>query len=282
MKYKTSALLVFLNFIFACSNPARQDNQKDSTENNAVRADSVTTDSVKGGNLVKSEAPDASVKITQGYAMPRIDDKQAQSPINILTDSAIKNSHESINLTFKVGVSAIENLGHTIQLDFKDGSTTLAGGKVYFSKQFHFHTPSEHLIDGMTFPLEMHIVNILDDSTDKNHPRYLVVAFLFKMGRENKFIKEFLNEIPVEEGKDSLQSGEVKFEDLFNTIPKNEQGYYSYKGSLTTPPYSETVDWIIKKYILEASPEQIFKIEKMEGDNARHVQALNKRRVSNS
>ncbi len=277
MKYKTSALLVFLNFIFACKNPVNQENQKDSTENTAVH-----TDTAISGNLVKSEAPDASGKITQGYALPRYDDKLVQSPINILTDSTIGDPHQAMNLTFKVGVSAIENLGHTIQLDFKEGSTTLAGGKVYFSKQFHFHTPSEHLIDGMTFPLEMHIVSILDDSADGKHPRYLVVAFLFKMGRENKFIKEFLNAVPADEGKDSLSPGLVNFDDLYNTIPKNEQGYYSYKGSLTTPPYNETVDWIVKKYILEASPEQIYKIEKMEGDNARHVQALNKRRVSNN
>ncbi len=277
MKYKTIALLVFLNFIFACKNPVSQENQKDSTENTVVH-----TDTVMSGNLVKSEAPDASGKIIQGYALPRYDDKQVQSPINILTDSTIVDPHQALNLTFKVGINAIENLGHTIQIDFKEGSTTLAGGKVYFSKQFHFHTPSEHLIDGMTFPLEMHIVNILDDSAYIKHPRYLVVAFLFKMGRENKFIKEFLNEIPADEGKDSLAPGSVNFDDLFSTIPKNEQGYYSYKGSLTTPPYNESVDWIVKKYILEASPEQIYKIEKMEGDNARHVQALNKRQVTNN
>jgi carbonic anhydrase len=100
------------------------------------------------------------------------------------------------------------------------------------------------------------------------------------MGRENKFIKEFLNAISKEEGKYTLPPGAVRFEDLFTTIPKNSpSGYYSYSGSLTTPPFSETVKWIVRKSILEASPEQIMAIEKMEGDNARHVQAMYTRKV---
>ena len=136
------------------------------------------------------------------------------------------------------------------------------------------------MIDGITYPMEMHIVNVLKDSDEKNNPQYLVIGLLFKMGRENTFIKEFLNAIPGEEGKDTLPSGAVRFEDLFLTLPKKEEtGYYSYNGSLTTPPYSETVRWIVRKYILEASPGQITAIEKMEGDNARHVRALYARKV---
>jgi carbonic anhydrase len=128
--------------------------------------------------------------------------------------------------------------------------------------------------------MEMHIVSVLKDSNSQNNPQYLVLGILFKMGKENKFIKEFLNSIPREEGKDTLPSGAVQFQDLFNGIPKNDpSGYYTYKGSFTTPPYTESVNWIVKKAILEASPEQISAIEKLEGDNARHVQALYARKV---
>jgi carbonic anhydrase len=259
-KYASYTLMVITIFTLVCRLPKNSDNQKDSTENTAAQKDTIT-----GGNMVKSEAPDAITKINQGYALPRYDDGLAQSPINILSDSTLKDSNTFFSIKFNSGITAVENLGHTIQLDFKEGSTTIAGGKTYSSRQFHFHTPSEHMIDGMTFPMEM---------------QYLVIGVLFKMGRENKFIKEFFNAIPQEEGKDTLPAGAVNFDDLFKTIPKNEPGgYYSYKGSLTTPPYSETVDWIVKKYILEASPEQINAIEKMEGDNARHVQALYSRKV---
>jgi carbonic anhydrase len=261
--------------ISACSNPKNNETQTDT-------AKSVTEPQkeVISGNMVKSEAPDAVTRIAQGYALPKYDDGQAQSPIDIFSDSTVKDNNQYISIKFNTGVTAIENLGHTIQLDFKEGSTTVAGGKTYSSKQFHFHTPSEHMIDGITYPMEMHIVNVLKDSDEKKNPQYLVIALLFKMGRENTFIKEFLKAIPGEEGKDTLPSGTVRFEDLFLTIPKKEEaGYYSYSGSLTTPPYSETVHWIVKKYILEASPEQISAIEKMEGDNARHVRALYARKV---
>ena len=275
MKYTIAVITLMINLISTCNNP-----KKNETITDTVQPATVQHEEIPAGNMVKSEAPDAVTKIAQGYALPKFDDGQSQSPIDIISDSTVKDSGQFISIKFKTGVTAIENLGHTIQLDFKEGSTTVAGGKTYSSRQFHFHTPSEHMIDGVTYPMEMHIVNVLKDSDEKKNPQYLVIGILFKMGRENTFIKEFLNAIPREEGKDTLPSGTVRFEDLFLTLPKKEDaGYYSYKGSLTTPPYSETVHWIVKKYILEASPAQITAIEKMEGDNARHVRALYARQV---
>jgi carbonic anhydrase len=139
---------------------------------------------------------------------------------------------EQLSFSFHSDISATENLGHTVQVDFKDGSTCISNGKNYTSKQFHFHTPSEHLIDGITYPMEMHIVSTITDSSNTNSQSYLVVGVLFKMGAENKFIKEFLDKIPNEEGKkNELQNGSVKLEDLFTYIPKNEmKSVYTYKG----------------------------------------------------
>jgi carbonic anhydrase len=266
-------LMIFI--ATGCNSPAPKENPKDTAIQTEQQA---AIDS--GNNMVKDEAPDAVTKVVQGYALPKSDDGQSQSPIDIISDSTTKDSGQFISIKFKTGITAVENLGHTIQLDFKEGSTTVAGGKTYASRQFHFHTPSEHMIDGVTYPMEMHIVNVLKDAGENKNPQYLVIGILFKMGRENPFIKEFLKAIPKEEGKDTLPSGTVRFEDLFLSLPaKEEAGYYSYNGSLTTPPYSETVHWIVKKHILEASPEQITAIEKMEGDNARHVRALYARKV---
>jgi carbonic anhydrase len=108
------------------------------------------------------------------------------------------------------------------------------------------------------------------------------VGMHFKMGQENKFMKEFLNAIPQQENKKvELSPGAVKLKDMFAGVTKNDlEAYYHYKGSLTTPPYTETVDWIVRKYIFEASPEQVAAIEKMEGDNARHVHALYNRKIA--
>ena len=101
-------------------------------------------------------------------------------------------------------------------------------------------------------------------------------------GKENKFIADFLNAIPKEEGgKTDLKAGTVKLAHLFGPMPKTIKGnYYNYRGSLTTPPYTESVRWYIAKQIFEATPAQIKAINKIEGNNARHVQALFDRTVS--
>ena len=231
-------------------------------------------------NEVKAEAPDAKTKIEQGYALPNETTNGAQSPINIISSKTSSEKQEQLTFSFQTYIEAAENLGHTIQVDFKPGSSCLVNGNQYSTRQFHFHTPSEHLIDGMTFPMEMHIVSVLNDSNNAS-PSYVVVGILFKMGAENKFMKEFLNKIPHEEGgKTELKTGEANLQDLLMLIPKDQQhSYYTYHGSLTTPPYTETVHWVIVKSVVEASEDQIMAIEKLEGNNARHVQALHDRKV---
>src|SRR5436190_16851164 len=200
--------------LLSCNNTTReQQKASDST----ISSEHPHTDTPLSDNEVKAEAPDAKIKIEYGYALPKHTAEVAQSPINIISGEADKDEKQQVSFAFHPDINAVENLGHTIQLDFKEGSTCIVNGKNYASKQFHFHTPSEHLVDGMTFPLEMHIVNILSDSINVNKPSYLVLAVLFKMGAENKFIKEFLDKIPKEEGeKNALQTGEVNLNDLLS------------------------------------------------------------------
>ena len=227
MKYSTAVFISLSLILNACNEPSKNAPQQDS-----IKSESTPVVNYAGDNQVKSEAPDALTRTEQGYAWPRNDDGKSQSPINILSDSTVRGSNQPIDVKFDAGIVAIENLGHTIQVDFKDGSTAMAAGRTYLTKQFHFHTPSEHLIDGVTYPMEMHIVNILKDSNTAHTSSYLVIALLFKMGRENKFIKEFLTAIPPDERKDTLR-GTVVFEDLFNPIPKNESTAYYTSVSYT-------------------------------------------------
>jgi carbonic anhydrase len=264
----------------ACNNTG---NEQQKVSDSTASDEHSHTDSALSNNEVKAEAPDAEAKTEQGYAFPRNGSDVAQSPVDIISNKADPAGKDQISFVFHSAFDTTENLGHTIQVDFKKGSTCTVNGKNYTSKQFHFHTPSEHLLDGMTFPMEMHIVNVWNDSANGNKPSYLVVAVLFKIGAENKFIGEFLDKIPHEEGeKNALTTDGVKPDDLFAQFPGNEiKSYYTYKGSLTTPPYTETVQWVIMKHVLEASEEQIMAIEKMEGNNARHVQAINDRKVYN-
>jgi carbonic anhydrase len=216
-----------------------------------------------------------------GYILPGLDHGFEQSPINILS-SKNKDDKHHITFYFKDEINKIENLGHTIQLDFKEGSTITQDDTTFNFKQCHFHTPSEHLIDGITYPMEMHIVNLMDEKDGQTIPQYLVVGVLFKLGEENKFIAEFLNSIPNAENENKeLEAGTVKLTDLFGDLEKEINGqYYHYKGSLTTPPYTESVRWYILKHIFEASAEQIEAINKVEGNNARHVQAVYGRTVT--
>lgn len=267
MKLKHAIIsALFASLFTACSKPASQENGADTTAT---------------ANEINATAPDANVKKQQGYIMPGLDHGFEQSPINIVS-AANEGGHHQITLYFKDEVNKIENLGHTVQLDFEEGSRLVQDDTTFHFKQCHFHTPSEHLLDGMTFPMEMHIVNIMPAEDPNATPQYLVIGVLFKEGKENPFINDFLAAIPKEEKQATeVKAGTVKLSDLFGAIPKEIQGnYYNYRGSLTTPPYTESVRWYIAKHIFEASAAQIEAINKIEGNNARHVQALYGRKVS--
>jgi len=214
----------------------------------------------------------------QQYALPGLNHGLLQSPVNILSSRAEGGHHEiSINL-HHAEPNYLENKGNTIQLDFKHGSSVTFDGKEYQLEQFHFHTPSEHQIDGITYPMEGHIVNMIEPKTPEDPPRYLVLSFLFRMGDEDPFIDSFLEQVPDEKGGEELEPGQVY---LSPNDRNPEYEYFHYRGSLTTPPYTETVDWLIVKEIQQASPEQIRRINLLEGDNARRVQGLYGRKVEN-
>ena len=208
------------------------------------------------------------------YTMPGLEHGLIQSPINILTAGLQEADRHDIEVTSirDDKATAVVNKGHTIELEFDPGTVVAFDNKHYDFKQAHFHTPSEHQIDGMTFPMEMHFVCELKDQ-NKQHPEYLVVAIFFKMGAENDFMSTFIDQIPIHENDTvSLEDKPVFIDDLVGPINPDRK-YYYYKGSLTTPPFTETVNWLILREIVEASPAQIKTINDLEGDNARHVQA---------
>ena len=263
MKHTLSPFLIFISIaLIACN------------QNNAGKStDIAAADTLKG-----KEVP---VK-TDGAILPGLDHGMEQSPINI-SSSTNDKGHHKVSLYFKDSINKVENLGHTVQLDFSEGSTINQDDTLFNFKQCHFHTPSEHHIDGMSFPMEMHIVSMMPDTNKKDTPQYLVISALFKEGKESKFIADFLSSIPKNENeKEAVPAGQVKLSDLFGSVSAELMGqYYYYRGSLTTPPYTESVRWHVTKHIFEASPEQIEAIHKIEGNNARQVQATFGRVVAN-
>ncbi|MDW7691130.1 carbonic anhydrase family protein [Flammeovirgaceae bacterium SG7u.111] len=228
-----------------------------------------------------SEHKEAQTLKAAYYCTPEFTSHHRQSPINILTNHIDKGVDHHMEWNLNDDIRTIENLGHTVELLFENGSSVHADGKDYETLQLHFHTPSEHLIDGLTYPMEMHIVNSI--KKDGKHAEFLVVGVLFKMGETNAFINEFIDAIPAkEQSSNNVEQGMVKIADLFGGEEEMNaclKSAYHYPGSLTTAPYTENVNWYVLSNIFEASPEQIEKINKIEKNNARHIQAIYDRKI---
>jgi carbonic anhydrase len=211
------------------------------------------------------------------YTLDGLDDGLIQSPVNILTLNTKNHIERDIEIIEKKPAmsSKVENTGHSVQLDFNEGIVIRLDSNYYDFLQAHFHTPSEHQIDGITYPMEIHFVC----KQNSDEPKYLVVGAFFKMGMENSFIRSFIEKIPDSENEiTDIQDDPVFMDDLL--LPEEPfNDYFHYRGSLTTEPFTESVEWFIMKRIIEASPEQIQHINELEGNNARHVQALFGRKI---
>jgi carbonic anhydrase len=164
----------------------------------------------------------------------------------------------------------MENNGHTIELIPVEANNTITlDGADYVVRQFHFHSPSEHTLDGKHFPLELHIVH------KDRQGNLAVVGLLFDLGEENTALQEMFANIP-----DDAHGG-IELEspiDLSVFFSGNET-IYRYDGSLTTPPCSEGVKWNVSAQIMGVSKTQLDAFEAVYSGNNRPVQDLNGRKV---
>lgn len=216
----------------------------------------------------------------QPYTIAEENTGAKQSPVNILTlDSKHKTIHKII-FNYHPSAETVVKMAHTVQVNYDSGNSISYENRLYDFKQFHFHTPSEHLIDGVTYPMELHMVHVLQQPGN-NKPVYLVIGLLFKEGKENPFLNKFFNIIPDSTGAVSHQPNQ--FININELLAQAKQlHYYHYDGSLTTPPFTETVTWMVVKHVFEASPQQIEKLNRIEGNNARHFQDLYGREIENN
>lgn len=165
----------------------------------------------------------------------------------------------------------IENNGHTIEVKLKNKKNTLKfNGKTYTLEQFHFHAPSKNQIDGKTYPLEGHFVYTTKDK------KITVVSILYQYGKENKTLKQVWKKMPQKAETKKNLSQPVAISQLF---PK-DLDYYNFEGSLTTPPCTEGVNWIVFKKQENISKAQVKKFSKTLGfNNNRPIQKLNGREI---
>ena len=193
---------------------------------------------------------------------------QNQSPINI--DQTIDAPLKSLKGIQKIFAKEILNNGHTVQANFKFGNMLLLDDVPYQMKQVHFHAPSENTIKGKSFPLEAHFVH-----ADKNG-NLSVIGVMFKEGKANSGLEKLWAQMPKEAGEPIALKAKVSASEM---IPDNRD-YYRFSGSLTTPPCSEGVRWLLLKTPMTASKEQIETFEAvMHHHNNRPVQPLNGRLV---
>jgi carbonic anhydrase len=160
---------------------------------------------------------------------------EIQSPVDI-GDNTIRAQLAPLKMTWAKSADTIVNNGHTIQLNMGDSSTlSIGGGGNYRLVQFHFHRPSEHTINGASFPMEVHFVH-------QNAAGALaVVGVLMTAGRPNKAFTTIVLTMPNREGPP--EKADPKIDP--NAFLPAKRSYYRYSGSLTTPPCSETVDWLL-------------------------------------
>lgn len=189
-----------------------------------------------------------------------------QSPVNI-DMSRTRPTGGELSLEYQSTMVQMVNNGHTIQVNVDPGSRARVKDRLYKLRQLHFHEPSEHHWEGKRFTMELHLVH----QDPSGH--VAVVAVPMELGAENRTLAPFWNRLPKTVGVPLPTNGSLNPVDL---IPEARH-YVSYEGSLTTPPCSEGVVWIVFQRPIQLSARQLEQFLEVCGDNARPIQALHGR-----
>ncbi|KAI9202183.1 carbonate dehydratase [Polychytrium aggregatum] len=175
-----------------------------------------------------------------------------QSPINLEDEQLYDQSRPSFGWASSVQKASFVNNGHTIQVNIPAGSTIkLASNQTYQLKQFHFHSPSEHHKHEKYYPLEVHFVHATSDLP----PKLAVVGVFFELGSQpNAFLDQLVRYIPKQaNGNNTIPS--LRLDLMKNRIEYDH--YWTYSGSLTTPPCTEGVAWNVMDQPLSITPAQL-------------------------
>jgi carbonic anhydrase len=191
-----------------------------------------------------------------------------QSPIDIRGAKAA--DLPPIEFSYSPAAFRIVDNGHTVQVNVERGSFITVDGRRFYLLQFHFHHPAEERVQGHAFPMVAHLVH--KDADDK----LAVLAVLLKTGQANPFIEALWKDLPADVGQEHRREGATV--DLRQLLPA-DRGYYAFTGSLTTPPCSEEVAWLVLKQPVEISKPEEAAFAAKYAHNARPIQPLNGRTV---
>lgn len=191
-----------------------------------------------------------------------------QSPIDLT--GFINIDLPQITFNYTATGNQVENNGHIIEINYKPGSSISIEGHIYELEQTQFHTPSETTINGKSYPMEAHLIH-----ADKEGA-ILIIAVLFEQGDDNKALHHDWMKMLYKKHTKHLLYKNINTKLL---LPDNRD-YYQFTGSLTTPPCTEDVLWIVMKEPSRASKEQIEKLRNVvHNDNNRPLQAINSRSI---
>ena len=193
-----------------------------------------------------------------------------QSPIDIR--DGMKVELEKLAFDYKPSSFSVIDTGHTIQVNLAGGNYLTVQNRSYELLQFHFHRPSEERINGKSFEMVVHLVH--KDAEGK----LAVLAVLLERGAAQNMIQTVWNNLPLEKN-DTVQPSVVI--DVADVLP-DRRDYYTYMGSLTTPPCTEGVLWLVMKQPMQASPQQMAIFSRLYPFNARPVQANSGRVIKES
>ncbi|WP_206057755.1 carbonic anhydrase [Nissabacter sp. SGAir0207] len=191
-----------------------------------------------------------------------------QSPIDI--HDALKAHPRPLKVSYPKAPESMVNNGHTLQISVPEGNKVTLDGEAFRLQQFHFHAPSENTLNGESFPMEMHLVHKDADG------EMAVVAVMFKLGKANPVLEALWQQMPQQVDQPVALT---KALDLNGLLP-HSLTHYRFSGSLTTPPCSEGVRWLVLKQPQTLSEAQLEKFKQlMHHNNNRPVQPLHGRVV---
>ena len=193
-----------------------------------------------------------------------------QSPIDLR--DGMKVELEQINFDYHPSSFNVTDNGHTVQVMVGGGNFITVNNRMYELIQFHFHRPSEERINGKGYEMVMHLVH------KDGEGRLAVLALLLERGKPQPVIQTVWNNLPLEK-LETLAPSTVL--DPLDLIPARRD-YFTFMGSLTTPPCTEGVLWLVMKEPVQASPAQMALFSRLYPLNARPIQPGSGRIVKES
>jgi len=264
---KTSRI-AYLAVLFALS-ACKENKDTPDTSNTALKDTTAISEVIKHWTYQGETGPEHWSEIEKDSECNGVE----QSPINIVDLNAVYSDRSPVLKVYYASLTKIHdvtNNGHTLQYNFDKNDSITLDGTSYQLKQIHFHEASEHTINGVRYPLEIHMVHLSSD----NH--YAVLSILAEEGEDSAPFQFLESYLPLQQGE--TKEVDMPF-DLNQNLPKNH-AYYSYVGSLTTPPCTQGVRWFVFKDPITVSLKQVEQLRAlMPLNNYRNEQPLEGRTV---